>query len=197
MSKILEMRQKRAEVWDKARAFLDEHTNESGVMSAEDSQQYERMEQEVVDLGHTIDRMERAEQMDRQMNERVSPNLASRPMRTQETLRGIASAEYRNAFWKHMRDIDRRKGEEIPQKQQISVTDAMDVMIRWFCLLFGNQFGPDDVLDGYPVDRLMHDIALALMAVQTQTTEILSQFPTKAAKEPARPSKTAEEIPLF
>ena len=50
MSKILEMRQKRAEVWDKARAFLDEHTNENGVMSAEDSQQYERMEQEVVDL---------------------------------------------------------------------------------------------------------------------------------------------------
>ena len=45
MSKILEMRQKRAEVWDKARAFLDEHTNENGVMSAEDSQQYERMEQ--------------------------------------------------------------------------------------------------------------------------------------------------------
>ncbi len=28
MSKILEMRQKRAEVWDKARAFLDERTNE-------------------------------------------------------------------------------------------------------------------------------------------------------------------------
>ena len=89
------------------------------------------------------------------------------------------------------------KGEEIPQEQQISVTDAMDVMIRWFCLLFGNQFGPADVLDGYPVDRLMHDIALALMAVQTQTTEILSQFPTKAAKEPASPPKTAEEIPLF
>ena len=66
-----------------------------------------------------------------------------------------------------------------------------------FCLLFGNQFSPDDVLDGYPVDRLMHDIALALMAVQTQTTEILSQFPTKAAKEPASPPKTAEEIPLF
>ena len=37
-------------------------------------------------------------------------------------------------------------------------------------------------MDGYPVDRLMHDIALALMAVQTQTTEILSEFPTKAAQ---------------
>ena len=91
------------------------------------------------------------------------------------------------------------KGEEIPQNQQVSVTDAMDVMIRWFCLLFGNQFTSDDVLDGYPVDRLMHDIALALMAVQTQTTEILSQFPTKAAKEPATTQTEAEseEIPLF
>ena len=90
------------------------------------------------------------------------------------------------------------KGEEIPQEEQISVTDAMDVMIRWFFLLFGNQFSPDDVLDGYPVDRLMHDIALALMAVQTQTTEILSQFPTKAAKEPTppQPATEAEEIPL-
>ena len=91
------------------------------------------------------------------------------------------------------------KGEAIPQNQQVSVTDAMDVMIRWFCLLFGNQFSPDDVLDGYPVDRLMHDIALALMAVQTQTTEILSEFPTKAAKELASPQTAAEaeEIPLF
>ena len=72
-------------------------------------------------------------------------------------------------------------------------------MIRWFCLLFGNQFTSDDVLDGYPVDRLMHDIALALMAVQTQTTEILSEFPTKAAKELASPQTAAEaeEIPLF
>ena len=91
------------------------------------------------------------------------------------------------------------KGEEIAQEKQISVTDAMDVMIRWFCLLFGNQFSSDDVLDGYPVDRLMHDIALALMAVQTQTTEILSEFPTKAAKEPTppQPATEAEEIPLF
>jgi len=75
------------------------------------------------------------------------------------------------------------KGESIPEDQQISIPDAMDVMIRWFCLLFGNQFTPDDVLDGYPVDRLMHDIALALMAVQTQTTEILDEFPTRAGTE--------------
>ena len=91
------------------------------------------------------------------------------------------------------------KGEVPEDAKNLSIGEALDVMIRWFCLLFGNQFGPDDVLDGYPVDRLMHDIALALMAVQTQTTEILSEFPTKAAKEPASPPKTTEakELPLF
>ena len=74
------------------------------------------------------------------------------------------------------------KGEVPENAKNLSIGEALDVMIRWFCLLFGNQFNPDDVLDYYPVDRMMHDIALALMAVQTQTTEILEEFPTKAAK---------------
>lgn len=74
------------------------------------------------------------------------------------------------------------KGEVPDEAKNLSIAEALDVMIRWFCLLFGNQFSPDDVLDYYPVDRMMHDIALALMAVQAQTTEILDEFPTKAAK---------------
>ena len=74
------------------------------------------------------------------------------------------------------------KGEVPEDAKNLSIGEALDVMIRWFCLLFGNQFTPDEVLDYYPVDRMMHDIALALMAVQTQTTEILDEFPTKAAK---------------
>lgn len=88
------------------------------------------------------------------------------------------------------------KGETIEVDEQLSIPQAMDVMIRWFCLLFGNQFTPDDVLDHYPVDRLMHDIALALMAVQTQTTSILNEFPTKAAQT-VTPETESEEIPQF
>ncbi len=87
------------------------------------------------------------------------------------------------------------KGEVPADADQLSVADAMDEMIKWFCILFGNQFTPDDVLDKYPVDRLMHDIALTLMAVQTQTTNILDEFPTKAAKTEEVPQ--SEEIPLF
>ena len=75
------------------------------------------------------------------------------------------------------------KGEEIPESDQISIPDALDALVKWFCILFGGQFTPDDVLDHYPVDRLMHDMALALMAVQTQTTEVLNEFPTKAAEQ--------------
>ena len=83
--------------------------------------------------------------------------------------------------------------------ERLTIPEALDIMVKWYCILFGNQFSPDDVYDHYPADRLMHDIALALMAVQTQTTEILSEFPTKAAKEPASPPKTTEakELPLF
>ena len=88
------------------------------------------------------------------------------------------------------------KGETIEVDEQLSIPQAMDVMIRWFCLLFGNQFTPDDVLDHYPVDRLMHDIALALMAVQTQTTSVLNEFPTKAAQT-VTPETESEEIPKF
>ncbi len=86
------------------------------------------------------------------------------------------------------------KGETVPEADQISIPEALDVMIKWFCLLFGNQFTPDDMLDGYPVDRLMHDIALALMAVQTQTTEILDEFPTKAAEETTPEAKPAVPV---
>ena len=75
------------------------------------------------------------------------------------------------------------RGEEIGDPQSINIPDAMDVMIRWFCLLFNNQFTPDDVLDNYPVDRLMHDIVIALFAVQAQTTDVLASFPTTAAED--------------
>lgn len=87
------------------------------------------------------------------------------------------------------------KGETPVGAGELSIADAMDEMIRWFCILFGNQFTPDDVLDHYPVDCLMHDIALALMAVQTQTTHILDEFPTKAARTEETPE--SGEIPLF
>ena len=74
----------------------------------------------------------------------------------------------------------------------LSIKTSMDILIDWFCLVFDNQFSPDDVLQHYPVDRLLHDIALLLIAVQTQNTDILSVFPTKATYEaPNRETQAA------
>ena len=69
--------------------------------------------------------------------------------------------------------------------EKLTIPEALDVLVKWFCILFGGQFTADDVYDHYPVDRLIHDIALAIMAVQTQTTEVLDSFPTKPAVQEA------------
>ena len=59
MSKVNELRTKRAKAWEQAKAFLDSHRSEKGILSAEDTEVYERMEQEIVDLGREIERQER------------------------------------------------------------------------------------------------------------------------------------------
>ncbi len=106
MSKIQDMRIRRGDIWDQAKAFLDARQDENGVMSAEDTQTYEKMEQDVVDLGRAIERLERAEQMDREMNvDAASPALVGRPEKPdrQDNRRGIASDAYKKAFWAQLR----------------------------------------------------------------------------------------------
>ena len=36
MAKINELREKRAKIWEQAKAFLDSHRNETGILSAEE-----------------------------------------------------------------------------------------------------------------------------------------------------------------
>ena len=60
----LELREKRAKIWKAAKDFLDTHTHD-GFVSAEDTATYERMESEVAELGHQIDRLERQAATDR------------------------------------------------------------------------------------------------------------------------------------
>ena len=74
------------------------------------------------------------------------------------------------------------RGENLDNEADFTIPNAMDVMVRWFCVLFNNQFTPDDVYDSYPVDNLMRDIVTALLAVQSQTTDVLSDFPMPASE---------------
>lgn len=97
---ILELREKRNNAWNAAKAFLDSHRTEKGTLTAEDDATYTKMEQEINDLGKEISRMERQEQMEAELNKPVNTPLTSKPTNGKEPEKktGRASDEYRNAM---------------------------------------------------------------------------------------------------
>ena len=104
MSKIQELREKRAKVWEQTKLFLDEHRQENGLIKPEDNAVYEKMEDEVVSLGKEIERLERQEAMDRELSAASTRPLASRPDMMTEEKTGRASNAYKSAFWGAMRN---------------------------------------------------------------------------------------------
>lgn len=102
---ILELREKRAKAWEAAKAFLDSHRNEKGVLSAEDDAAYTRMEQEITDLGKEIARLERQEAFERELSQPLNKPLTGRPVSggVEKEKTGRASEEYKANFWNAMR----------------------------------------------------------------------------------------------
>ncbi len=99
---INDMIQKRAKVWETAKNFVDTHENENGVLSAEDNATYSRMEQEIEDLTAAIDRQQRAEAREAQLNRPVNDPIIARPAKVDEKT-GRASNAYREDFGAHLR----------------------------------------------------------------------------------------------
>ena len=104
MNKILALREKRANLWNETKAFLDSHRGEDGMVSAEDNATYEKMEADVVALGKEIERLERQAAIDREMDQPTAAPLVSRPVAPNDKKPGRASDEYRNAFWGMIRN---------------------------------------------------------------------------------------------
>ena len=118
---IQELREKRAKAWEAAKAFLDSHRKENGVLSAEDDAAYTRMEQEITDLGKEIARLERQEALDAELNRPVNRPLTAKPGGRADNgdgdRTGRASDDYRRNFWNAMRS-------KVPMP---AVTDALQV----------------------------------------------------------------------
>ena len=102
---IQELREKRSKAWDTARDFLDSKRNESGLLSEEDSKTYDAMEQQIVAYGKEIQRLERQAQIEAEMNKPTSTPIQNKPNASthSDTKTGIASDEYRTAFWNSIR----------------------------------------------------------------------------------------------
>ena len=103
MDKILAIREKRAALWEQAKTFLDEHTQE-GSLSAEDAKAYEQIENEVLALGKDIERLERQAILDAEMAKPTAvaiTNLPGASLGKEQT--GRASDAYRAAMLKALR----------------------------------------------------------------------------------------------
>jgi HK97 family phage major capsid protein len=98
MSKILELREKRAKAWDAAKAFLDSKRSDDGLLSAEDAAVYDRMETDVVALGREVERLERQSAIDAELNAPTSAPITNAPQTGADTKTGRATDEYRRDF---------------------------------------------------------------------------------------------------
>ena len=121
MNKILELREKRAKLWDSTKAFLDSRRNDQGILSAEDTVTYEKMESDVVSLGKEIERLERQAVLDLELAKPTTSAITNKPSQHQEPEKtGRASREYKAAFWKAMKN---KSGFEVQNALQVG-TDS-------------------------------------------------------------------------
>jgi len=104
MSNILKLREKRAKAWDAAKAFLDSKRTPEGLLSAEDTVVYDKMEANVVALGKEVERLERRATIDAEMAKATSNPITNTPaVGDGADKTGRATGEYKQAFWNAMR----------------------------------------------------------------------------------------------
>ena len=101
MSKILELTEKRAKAWETAKAFLDAKRDANGLVSAEDAATYEKMEDEVTNLTHEIERLARQQAIDDKLAQATSTPITVQPnaqMDGEEKKPFRERKEYKNAM---------------------------------------------------------------------------------------------------
>lgn len=140
MNKILELREKRAAAWDAAKKFLDAKRDNKGLVSAEDTATYDKMESEVVALGKEIDRLEKQASLDAELARPTSDPITNQPGTTPANAQktGRASDAYKQAFWDSIRrrnffDVkntlnigtDSEGGYLVPDEYERTLVDAL------------------------------------------------------------------------
>ena len=134
---IIEMREKRAKLWNTMEGFLDTHRNEKGVLSAEDDATYATMEQDLNDLSNEIRRMERKDAIEAELNKPVNRPLTAQPEKHAEEKTGRASNAYKEDFGRHLRgkapihnvlseSVDQDGGYIVPEEFENDIVTGLD-----------------------------------------------------------------------
>ena len=106
MSRILELRNKRNTLWEQTKSFLEQHRGENGLVASDAVEQYNKMAQEVKDLGAEIERLEQQAQIDALLAAPTSTPVHGNPKTgapKEKDARPTATAEYSDAFWNMIR----------------------------------------------------------------------------------------------
>lgn len=137
---IAELIQKRAKVWEGAKAFVESHAKENGTLSAEYNAVYLKMEKEIEDLTAAIDRQQRAERMEQELSKPMNSPLTGKPGNgdTGNGKTGRASDEYKaamlGAFRSNFRNVsnvlqegvDADGGYLVPEEYDRRLIDVLD-----------------------------------------------------------------------
>ena len=104
---INELRAKRNQAWEAAKAFVETKRNSDGLLSDEDAKTYAEMEKKVQAYGAEIERMEAMSAMDAQLSKPTSTPITEKPMNgtsvAQKPKTGRASDAYRADMLKALR----------------------------------------------------------------------------------------------
>ena len=95
---IHELRETRARAWEQAKAFLDSHREEDGLISAENVAKFEAMEAELMNLGKQIRILEQREAFDAELARPVGTPLVNQPGTGADLKVGRASDAYKTAM---------------------------------------------------------------------------------------------------
>lgn len=173
---IKDLIEKRAKVWETAKNFVDTHEDSNGVLSAEDTATYNKMEKEIEDLSSAIDRQQRAERMDAELAKPMNSPITGKPFmgNTEKVKTGRASDAYKEA----MRGLATKITTAGQHKINIAATKPAAAWIEeGGALTFGDATFDQIYLDAYKLhvaikvtEELLYDNAFGL------ENYILTQF---------------------
>ena len=129
---------KRANAFEQAKTFLDEHRTDEGTLSAEDNATYTRMEDEIQRLTQDIERERRAEPMEAEMSRPANAPVLFNPNRYGRNS-GAKDDAYDRAFltalrsnFRHVSDVlvegtDSAGGYLVPDEWDKRLIEKLDV----------------------------------------------------------------------
>lgn len=99
MSKILEMIEKRNKAWKEAKDFVENKKDSEGLLSKEDMDEYQKMEDKIKNFGFEIERLRREEEMDKELEKPINTPITNRPMEMNKTNLSVRQTdEYKKAM---------------------------------------------------------------------------------------------------